>query len=502
MNVSNFGRNICFLPGGRYQPRSEEEVLRILDEHRNGTVRVIGAGHSWNGGIETPDALVDLSILHHVRVSGGRNRVTTGAGCRIGALLTHLARCGLTLPSIGLIARQTVAGAVATGTHGSGRHSMSHYVESMRIACYGADGRAVLRTVASGSGLRAARCSVGALGVVVEVTLKCVPQYYVRERCVWHRGLEDAIGAESAAPLQQFYLIPHAWTVLAHERSVAAENRRAGAAAVYRAYWLIVIDVLLHLSIKLAVSVLKSRRSVHVLFRRVLPACMLPRWRVTDRSDRQLLMRHDLFRHMEMELFVPCARLRTALDFVAEVLRAADDRAHEVSPRVRARIERLGALDAFERMRGTYVHHYPICVRRVQPDDTLISMASCHGMEEQDWYAISFITYSEPRAPFERVARFLAEAMAAHFDARPHWGKWFPLDAAQVERSYRGLAAFRAACEDFDPRGVFRNAFVRGALFPAEREDPTPATDTAAAASASRSPAGTPSPDPVRSGRP
>ncbi|MYH49280.1 MAG: FAD-binding protein [Gammaproteobacteria bacterium] len=226
--VRNFGGNIRFRPRKRYLPKDEDDVLRILDEHRTGTVRVIGAGHSWNGGIETSDALLDLRHLRRIRVHSDRRRVSVGGGCRIAEVLAHLAPCGLTLPSIGLIARQSVAGAVATGTHGSGRHSMSHYVESMRIACYDADGEAEVRTVDSGQTLRAARCSVGALGVVVEVTLKCVPQYYVCERCVWRPDLDAVLDNESVAPLQQFYLMPRTWAYLEHERSVASDNRPSG----------------------------------------------------------------------------------------------------------------------------------------------------------------------------------------------------------------------------------------------------------------------------------
>ena len=467
--VSNFGRNIRFEPRHRYAPRTEDEVLRILNDHRDGTVRVVGAGHSWSPGIESHDALIDLKHIRHAHVNGDRTRVTAGAGLRIGALLKHLSKRGLTLPSLGLIDRQTIAGAVATGTHGSGRHSMSHYVESMRIACYGADGAARIRTVDSGTPLRAARCPVGALGVVLEVTLPCVPQYYVRERCRWRPGLDAVLAGEAEAPLQQFYLMPHAWTFLGHERSVAEENGRAGGAALYRVYWLALIDVLLHLCVKLCASLMRSRRLVHLLYRRLLPAFIFPRWRVTDRSDRQLLMRHDLFRHLEMEVFVPRKHLAVAVDFVGEVLRVADDADHELSLAAQSRIDSLGAEAALDRLRGSFVHHYPICVRRVRPDDTLISMASCHGVEEQDWYAISLITLAEPRECFLRVAAFLAGAMASLFGARLHWGKWFPLDAGveggQVVQCYPGLPAFKEVCDEFDPRGVFRNEFVRRTLF-------------------------------------
>ena len=462
---NNFGGNIRFHPRKRYLPKGEDDVLRTLGEHRTGTVRVIGAGHSWNGGIETSDALLDLRHLRWIRVHSDRRLVSVGGGCRIAEVLAHLASRGLTLPSIGLIARQTVAGAVATGTHGSGRHSMSHYVESMRIACYDAAGEVEVRTVDSGQDLRAARCSVGALGVVLEVTLRCVPQYYVRERCVWRPNLDAVLDNESAAHLQQFYLIPHTWAYLEHERSVVPDNRPSGAAMLYRVYWLIVIDVLLHLGIKLTASLLRSRRLVDFIYRRLLPVCIFPKWRVTDRSDRQLLMRHDLFRHLEMEVFVQRGNLRPALYFVSEVLRAADNAAYEVSARVHSQIRALDMQDALETVRGSYSHHYPICVRRVPPDDTLISMASCHGMEEQDWYAISLITFTEPRLPFQDVARFLARTMAPLFGARLHWGKWHPLDAGQVEASYPGLAAFRTICTHFDPQGTFRNRFLKQTMF-------------------------------------
>ena len=86
-------------------------------------------------------------------------------------------------------------------------------------------------------------------------------------------------------------------------------------------------------------------------------------------------------------------------------------------------------------------------------------------MEEQDWYAISLITFTEPRLPFQNVARFLATTMARSLGARLHWGKWHPLDAGQVEANYPGLAAFRAICAQFDPRGVFRNRFLEETMF-------------------------------------
>jgi hypothetical protein len=58
--------------------------------------------------------------------------------------------------------------------------------------------------------------------------------------------------------------------------------------------------------------------------------------------------------------------------------------------------------------------------------------------------------------------------MTRLFEARLHWGKYFPLDGADVEGEYPGLAEFRAQCLQVDPNGVFRNSFAERVLFGSE----------------------------------
>src|SRR5579871_5498889 len=138
--VTNFGGNIRFAPRCLYRPRDEAEVLAILDRHARGKIRVRGALHSWSPAVACADALVDMRYFNSVTVTRGTDGcicATVGAGCRIKHLLQKLhSLAGVTLPSIGLITEQTIAGAVATGTHGSGKHSLSHYVEAVRLAAY------------------------------------------------------------------------------------------------------------------------------------------------------------------------------------------------------------------------------------------------------------------------------------------------------------------------------------------------------------------------------
>jgi hypothetical protein len=125
-------------------------------------------------------------------------------------------------------------------------------------------------------------------------------------------------------------------------------------------------------------------------------------------------------------------------------------------------LEAIGMLEELKRHRGVFTYHYSITFRRVLPDDTLISMTA--GAAEP-YYAISMITYVEPRDCFYELASFLARSMVRLFDARLHWGKYFPLTNAEIEASYPRLPEFRALSRQVDPHGVFRNEFAQRVLF-------------------------------------
>ncbi|MDA1231579.1 MAG: FAD-binding protein, partial [Planctomycetota bacterium] len=250
--VRNFGNNVRFRPASRLSPKNETELLSILQSNRSGHIRVVGSKHAWSNAIETDGVLLEMDHFQHIRISeiNGQSFVTVGAGCQVKTLLHALNKQGLTMPSVGLITEQTISGATATGTHGSGKHSLSHYVHSVRIACFDATGEnSQIVDITSGAELKAARCSLGCMGVVVEITLPCISQYFVEEKITPKLKIEDILDLESNSPLQQFFLLPHAWTWFAQERRVAKTPCRSGGAALYRIYWFLALDVGLHLLI-------------------------------------------------------------------------------------------------------------------------------------------------------------------------------------------------------------------------------------------------------------
>ena len=167
-------------------------------------------------------------------------------------------------------------------------------------------------------------------------------------------------------------------------------------------------------------------------------------------------MEHELFRHLEIELFVTRSHLKAALEHVRETVSVFGGQKSNGGL-----TEEISAED-----KGTYCHHYPICVRRVMPDDTLISMSSNHNDSEEDWYAISFISYERPdrRSSFFAFAKFLASSMRDQFGARCHWGKYNPLDRSDNEQLYPRLDQFREVVKRFDPQSRFSNQWLGDVL--------------------------------------
>ena len=475
--IQNFGENVSFTPKHVAEPQTEHELLKLLKEHRGESVRVIASGHAWSDAIVTDGLLISVEHFNHVRINHDRQSVTVGAGCQIKDLVQQLKSSGLTLPSIGLIDEQTVAGATATSTHGSGKHSLSHYVRKARVAHYDPQtDEPVITEIDAGTDLQAARCSLGLLGVIVEMELETCSVYMVQEHSKRHRSLDSMLEAEKQYPLQQFYLMPWSWHLFGQHR-VETQQPRSKSASLYSAYWHYGIDWGLHLTVFLLVRILRLNAAIRAFFRFVLPLTIARKWYVTDDSHGILTMEHELFRHIEIELFVTRSHLKAALEHVKETVsvfggqKLAGDLTEAIP----------------DKHHGSYCHHYPICVRRVLSDDTLISMTGPSAQanplknatgdievetsdteteSDEDWYAISFISYERPdrRAGFFAFADFLAASMRTQFEARCHWGKYNPLDRRSNEQLYPQLETFRQVVQRFDPHSRFSNQWLRDVL--------------------------------------
>ncbi|MGI9471387.1 MAG: FAD-binding protein, partial [Rubripirellula sp.] len=262
--IFNFGRNVAFTPSEFHEPETEDEVLEILRASKGRRIRVVGSLHAWSRAAAGDQVVISLRHLNEVRVTerDGESFVVAGGGCQIKRLLQEMIRqANVTLPSLGLITEQTIAGATATGTHGSGKHSLSHYVAEVRIANYDSDGNPQIETIKGGEELLAARCSLGCLGVILSVGLVSRPRYHIQEHWRWYDRIESVLDQESSEPLQQFFLIPWRWNYLAQHRHEVGQ-RRSRSAWLYRIYSFCVFDLTLHVCLVLLSRYMRSRRGV------------------------------------------------------------------------------------------------------------------------------------------------------------------------------------------------------------------------------------------------
>ena len=464
--MHNFGKNVVYNPQHRDAPQIEPEILNILS-HRGGQIRVQGSGHSWSGIVEATGVLLDLASFSDITVedrpSGPVAHV--GAGATIENILSALRATPFDLPTLGAITRQTIAGATATATHGTGDASLSSLVQAVKLACYDAKGDPFVKRIDGGDELLAARTSLGCMGVILELTLALEPRFWMEEQMKAHDSLDSVLAEETDWPQQQFLVFPYGWRWYAYHRRRASKPdwRAHWWLRLFRVYDVLMVEWGLHALIKTVR--LFGAGAVVGFWKHVLPRVMRPT-SVCGPSEVIFTLHtrhHYLFRHVEMELFVPKMHLKDAVEFLREAIPFIAGLNDVMSEKLRAALASVDLLQEYQALQGSYVHHYLLFFRRVLEEKTYLAMN-----EGDERYSISLFTF-EPkhrRGPYYAVCGVLAKAFARLYQARPHWGKFNPLTKADIEPLYPRLAHFREICRAHDPTGVFQNAYTKVFLGP------------------------------------
>lgn len=160
------------------RPETEANLVALVEEHApDATIRVAGAGHSFTDVVPTDDVLISLEDYTGVEsVDAERGLATIRAGTVLEELNQELTKYDLAVENLGDIDQQTVAGALATGTHGTGADFgiLATQIASVRVVT--ADG-SVRRFEPGDEAFGPAQVSLGALGIVSTITLDCQPSY-------------------------------------------------------------------------------------------------------------------------------------------------------------------------------------------------------------------------------------------------------------------------------------------------------------------------------------
>ena len=399
-------------------PRSRHELARLIAT-APGPIRVAGAGHSFSAGAVTDGTLLRLDALDRV-LDAADGVVRVEAGIRLKALSRELHARGLAMPNLGDIDAQSLAGALATGTHGTGTKlpNLSGQVASVELI--GADGRE--RTIDAGDELLAARVSLGALGVIAAVTLRCVPAFRLRHTDKpepLEAVLDELQERADAHDHFEFWTFPHADVALTRtlDRTDDPPNT-PGKASAY------VSDVVMDNHAFRALNEIAKRFPGTIpRLNRLASAVASQRERV-DWSY-AIFASERLVRFEEMEYGVPRQQAVAAV----RAARAALER-HAVS--------------------------FPIELRFTAADDALLSPA--HGRDSA-FVAVHVFQGMRYEPAFREV-----EAALSELGGRPHWGKRSFLTHAQLAPRYPRWDDFQRIRTEFDPDGRFANVWVREVL--------------------------------------
>jgi FAD-linked oxidoreductase len=422
----NWARTETVKPVRVERPASIGAVQRaVLAAARAGLrVKAVGAGHSFTGIAVATGVLLELDDLSGiVAVDRERGRVTLLGGTRLHQLPQLLRPYELALANMGDIDRQSIAGAISTGTHGTGARLGGIATQVVGVTLVTADGE--LRRIDEQNEpqlLPAVALSLGALGVIVEVTLQCVPAFAlaaVEEQEPLDDVLDHLAERHAAADHFEFYWFPGT-------RSAATKtNMRLPADAPLaplgrgRAF---LDDTLM------ANGVYRVTCATGRLVPAVVPhvnALAERLWsnrRFTDHSHRVFTTARTV-RFREQEYALPAAA-------VPEALRA---------------------IDALITERGWRIS-FPVEVRSAAADGLWLSTASGR---ETGYIAVHRYHREDHTEYFEAVE----EIMDRHH-GRPHWGKLHSKSAAQLAQLYPRHAEFVALRDAADPERLFTNDYL------------------------------------------
>lgn len=410
------------------RPETVDELTAMLRGAADAGHRVkpVGSGHSFSDVANADDLRLSLDALRSpVTVNTGAHLVTAPAGTTLRQLNDLLAGYRLALPNLGDIDAQTIAGAISTGTHGTGagHPGLAGFVHALTLVT--ADGRVLACSEQENPDIfAAARVGLGALGVLAEVTLRCVDAFVLRatERPdalpeVLARLPELTSGNDHA----EFFWFPYT------DRVQLRINNRVPADDHPLSRWRGWFD-----DEFMANTVLDGVCRLGRTAPRLVPALSALTARAastrsyTGRSDRVFCTPRRV-RFNEMEYALPRAELGAALSALADIL--------ERSP-VRVAL--------------------PVEVRFAAADDSWLS----HSYQQDSAYVA---VHQYVGMPYEAYFRAF-EQVATDLGGRPHWGKLHWRTAETLRPTYPRFDDFLAVRDRLDPHRVFANDYTERVL--------------------------------------
>jgi xylitol oxidase len=402
VHLRNWAGNITYSTQRLHAPRTIEQLQDLVAA--TGRIHALGTGHSFNRVADTNGDLVALNDLDvPIEIDEHERTVTTPAGARYGAVGVALQARGLALANLGSLPHISVAGACATGTHGSGNGNRCLATQARAIEFVRADGELV-RVERGDNVFGGSVLALGALGIATRITLDAEPAFDLRQD-VW-----------LAAPLDS--VLDNLDEIMASGYSVSLFSDPAGADVIDKIW-------------------IKSKDATSPPTGR--PATT-PQHPITGQdpsaSTEQLGISgpwHERLPHFRLA-FTPSSGEEQQSEYLVPREHGGDA---------------IRAVQALDLTNALQVAEF----RTVAADDLWLS--PCHG---RDTTALHFTWFDDDAAVHDAVA--MLERALAPYDARPHWGKVFLAEPAAVRAHYPQLRDFQELAAAHDPNRKFGNDFL------------------------------------------
>jgi xylitol oxidase len=406
--LTNWAGNITYSTDRVSRSPSVEELQEFVAAGDH--LRVLGTGHSFNRIADTTGTLVSVAGLPPVvEIDEAARTVAVSAGLRYGEVTGRLQSRGFALHNLGSLPHISIAGACATGTHGSGDGNGTLAAAVSALDLIRADGELV-RLTRDDPDFAGAVVSLGALGVVVGITLDLQPTYEVSQYV--YDGLPvSRLGTDFEAIFSSAYSVS-VFTDWQSPRAQVWRKVRAEEAVTIEPHWLgaVLADGPRH-----PVPGMPTEFSTQQLG---VPGPWnerLPHFRLEFTPSRG--------EELQSEYFLPRAAAATGV----EALRGLGDRIVKV-------------LQVAE-------------IRTIAADDLWLSPS-----QGRDSVGFHFTWIRDDAAVLPVVAA-IEEALLP-LGARPHWGKVFAADARALSECYPRTGDFVRLMDTYDPAGKFRNDYL------------------------------------------
>lgn len=421
---SNWAGNVACVAEHIFYPRTEADIIEVIQlAAREGKqIRVVGEGHSFSPLIATDCFILSLTYMTGIiDVDKDNLQATAWAGTSINKANAALFKFGVAMINLGDIDVQSLAGATATGTHGTGTAFGNVSTEIVAFTIVTADGRILNCSKDENARLFAAgRVSLGALGVITKITFNVVEAYKLEYKSSANDFYEtlDALEAYNQKNRNfEFYYFPYSNQLQLKESNVTDKPIKHNKILAH------INDVFLENTVmKLVCKVGVTFPSLTKTLGRWM-AKAVPKGVTIDYSHEIYATVRDV-RFKEMEYNIPIEHFKTCIRAFKDLL---EEKEYEV--------------------------FFPVECRFVKGDDIWLSPA--YGRDSA-YIAVHVPAAAEHNPYFKEM-----EALFMRYDGRPHWGKMHTRTAESLSATYEKWDDFLALRAELDPNELFLNPHLK-----------------------------------------